>query len=132
MAQAAAEPNVFKTIQANAAGNTALWTPTTGKKLRLMRLFIVVPTNCTLAARGIETISFQDSSTDMKLTFDVWLGQTAPVEAAGTPPYPAFTSGWIDLGNGVLSAAANNVLNVNLGTVLASGNVRITACGTEE
>jgi hypothetical protein len=132
MAQAAAEPNVFKTAQANAAGDTALWTPTTGKKFRLMRLLVMVPTNCTLAARGIETIKLRDATTDLNVTFDVWLGQTAPVEAAGTPPYPAFHSGWIDLGNGILSAAANNVLNVNLGTVLASGNVRVTACGTEE
>jgi hypothetical protein len=132
MAQAAAEPNIFRSALANTAGDTALWTPTTGKRFRLMRLFVMVPTNCTLAARGIESIKLRDGITDLNISFDVWLGQTAPVEAAGTPPYPAFTSGWIDLGNGVLSAAVNNVLNINLSPALASGNIRVTACGTEE
>jgi hypothetical protein len=39
----------------------------------------------------------------------------------------------LDLGVfGILSAAANNVLNVNLSVALATGNVRIIAMGTEE
>jgi hypothetical protein len=131
MAQAAAEPNVFKTAQANAAADTALWTPASGKKFRLMRLIVMVPSNCTIAARGVETIKLRDGTTDLNVTFDVWLGQTAPVETAAGE-IPNWTTGWIDLGNGILSAAANNVLNVNLGTVLASGNIRVTCCGTEE
>jgi hypothetical protein len=41
--QAVAEPNVFKTATASAAGNTALWAPASGKKFRLMRFMIQVP-----------------------------------------------------------------------------------------
>jgi hypothetical protein len=130
--QAVAEPNVFKTAQANANGNTALWTPAAGKKFRLMRLLVEVPPNCIMAARGVVTISFQDGATPINLAFDVWLGQTAPVEAAATIPPTLFTTDWIDLGQGVLSSAANNVLNINLSAALTGGNVRVTACGTEE
>ena len=38
----------------------------------------------------------------------------------------------IDLGNGYLSTAANNVLQVNLSAALSAGKVRVTAVGTEE
>lgn len=124
-------PNIFKTVQANASGDNALWTPAGGKKFRLMRLKIDVPANCTLAARGVEVIKLRDATTDISVTTDVWLGQTTPVETASSQ-IPNFTTGWLDLGNGVLSSAANNVLNVNLGTALATGNVRVTAIGTEE
>jgi hypothetical protein len=131
MSQAVAEPNVFKSAQANASGDTALWTPASGKKFRLMRFRIDVPANCTLAARGVQTIKLRDGTTDLNISTDLWLGQTAPVETASSA-IPNYSTGWIDLGNGILSAAANNVLNINLGTALAAGNVRVTACGTEE
>jgi hypothetical protein len=124
-------PSIFKTAQASAAGDTALWTPAAGKKFRLMRFKLQVPANCTLAARAIETIKLRDATTDLNLTFDVWLGQTALV--VDTNPWPAILeTPWLDLGNGILSATANNVLNVNLATALSNGNVRVTACGTEE
>jgi hypothetical protein len=129
--QAVAEPNVFKTVQASASGNTALWTPATGKKFRLMRLIVQIPANVSLAARGVLTISFQDNTTDISLTFDHYVGQTAPVETASSEQ-PNFDTGWIDLGNGIVSTTANNVLNVNLSAALAAGKVRITCCGTEE
>ena len=45
----------------------------------------------------------------------------------------AFGSGdespWIDLGNGFLSSAANNVLNLNLSFALTGGVVNVIACG---
>jgi hypothetical protein len=129
--QAVAEPNVFKTAQASALGNTALWTPASGKKFRLMRFMIQIPANVSIAARGVLTIGLQDNTTDLKLTFDTYIGQTAPVETASSEQ-PNFNTSWIDLGNGILSAAANNVLNINLSAVLAAGNVRVTCCGTEE
>ena len=132
MAQGTAEPYVFKTVQANALGDTALWTPASGKKFRLMRLYVMVPTNCTIAARGVLTILLRDGTTALAVAMDVWLGQTAPVETASNIPPQALDSGWIDLGVGILSAAPNNVLNVNLSAALASGNVRVMVAGTEE
>ncbi len=125
-------PNVFKSVQASASGDTAVWTPTTGKKFRLLKYQIVVPTNCTLASRAVEVIKLRDGTTDLLLTHDVFLGQTAPVETAAAPPPTLYNSGWVDLGDGILSAAANNVLNVNLGTALAAGNVRVNVAGVEE
>jgi hypothetical protein len=132
MAQGTAEPYVFKTVQAAGLGDNALWTPAAGKKFRLMRLYVMVPTNCTIAARGVLVIKLRDGTTDTGVAMDVWLGQTAPVETASNIPPQALDSGWIDLGIGILSAAANNVLNVNLSAALAAGNVRVMCAGTEE
>jgi hypothetical protein len=125
-------PDVFKSVQATNTGDTALWTPATGKKFRLMKLIVMVPPNCTLAARGVLTIKLRDGTTDMNITHDVFLGQTAPVETASSIPTDLLQSGLIDLGPGLISAAVNNVLNVNLSSALAAGNVRVTAMGTEE
>lgn len=116
----------FKTATATASGNTALWTPASGKKFRLMRLYVTVSATNTIAAVTNEIITFQDGATAMSIRFDASVGTTA---AAGED----FSSGWVDLGNGILSAAANNVLNLNLGTAVATGpGVTATVCGTEE
>ena len=122
-------PNVFKTAQATASGNTALWTPASGKKFRLMRLFVQVTANAYLdSGAGVLTVTFQDATTGINLAFDVYL----PAASVSAPLGDAFASGWIDLGNGVLSATANNVLNINLSGKVDAGNVRVTCCGTEE
>jgi hypothetical protein len=128
LAVMARTPAVFKTVSATAAGNTALWTPTAGKKFRLMRYIVEVTSNANLAAGAVEVISMQDSAADIAQTHSVWI----PTTSVTTGAPPLFVSGWIDLGNGILSASANNVLNVNLGTALAAGAVRVTCCGTEE
>jgi hypothetical protein len=92
---------------------------------------IQIPANVSLAARAVLSVGLQDGTTDLKLTFDSYVGQTAPVETASSEQ-PNFNTSWIDLGNGILSAAANNVLNINLSGALAAGAVRVTCCGTEE
>jgi hypothetical protein len=124
-------PDTFKTVQANASGNTALWTPTSGKKFRLMKLQVQLTSNSTLAAAGVLTVTFQDGSSGIPITHDFYVGQVALTAATAL-----FTSGedgnWLDLGNGFLSSTINNVLNVNLSATLASGNIRVTAIGTEE
>jgi hypothetical protein len=125
-------PTVFKTAQASAAGDNALWTPAAGKRFRLQRFKVQVPANCTLAARGVLTIKLRDGTTDTNLTHDVYLGQTAIAADTNPQQTPVLETGWIDLGEGVLSATANNVLNINLSAALTNGNVRVTCCGTEE
>lgn len=120
-------PNIFKTVQATASGNTALWTPTAGKKFRLMRFMVQITGNAIAAVAGVLTVSFQDSTTAIGIAMDGFI----PTSAA-TPATEDFISPWVDLGNGFLSAAANNVLNVNLSFALTGGNVRITVAGTEE
>jgi hypothetical protein len=119
-------PFVFKTVQASASGSTAAWTPTSGKKFRLMRFKLVIPANSTVTSGGVVTIKFLDAAADLNVSHDVFIPGTAGT-ALG-----AYDSGWIDLGNGQLSAAANNVLNVNLSSALATGAVRVIVCGTEE
>jgi hypothetical protein len=102
-------PLVFKTIAAVAvtAGTpAAFWTPTAGKKFRLMGFML------SLSVAG--SVILKDAATEMIRT---------PLMAAGVglaaPP----------LGNGILSALANNVLN---GDVTATGSVSGFVFGTEE
>ena len=121
-------PAVFKTASATSSGNTALWTPTSGKKFRLMRYNVLVTNAAYLSVAGTLTITFQDNTTGIPIAYDVSL----PGAAITTPDGVTYDSGWIDLGNGILSASANNVLNINLSAALSAGNVRVNCCGTEE
>lgn len=118
---------VFRTATATASGNTPVWTPAAGKKFRLMRFYLELTENVIRAAAGVVTIKFQDATTDLNIAFDVWV----PAAALATTGNE-WQSGWIDIGNGILSAAANNVLNVNLSAALTGGNLRAFVCGTEE
>lgn len=123
-------PGIFQSVQATAAGNTALWTPTAGTKFRLMRYLVTVTGDAEAAALGAVTVSLFDGAAGA-------IGQDHDffVPATGTSLQvfgSQYTSGWVDLGNGILSAAANNVLNVNLSAALTAGNVRVICCGTEE
>lgn len=119
-------PTKLKTVTATAAGNTALWTPAAGKKFRLMRLIVMVTANASFAVAGLEEVTLQDSATD------VGFGVSFFVPGAAGALVGEQNSGWLDLGNGFLSSTANNVLNVNLGTALATGEIRVFAVGTEE
>lgn len=120
-------PNIFKTAAVTAAGSTALWTPAAGKKFRLMRLFVMVSEDATQAGAGVETIRFLDAAAAIGVAFSPFVPAIA-INFSGE----LFNSGWVDLGNGYLSSAANNVLNVDLGAALATGTVRAIAIGTEE
>lgn len=120
-------PNVFKTAVATAAGNTAVWTPAAGKKFRLMGYQILVTENASLAVAGLEEITLNDSGTALGMGQSLYVPNAAATVLAG-----GFNSTAIQLGNGALSAAANNVLQVNLGTALATGECRVNAWGTEE
>jgi hypothetical protein len=125
-------PSVFKTATVNASttGNSAVWTPTSGKKFRLMR-FQITAQGLAATATGVVTVSFQDATTGITIgTYDIDVPAVAGIQSGITQ----VSGGWIDLGNGVLSASANNVLNFNIsaagsGTV---GTYRINVCGTEE
>jgi hypothetical protein len=121
-------PTVFRTVSATASGNTAIWTPGSGNKFRLLKLFIQVTDNASLASGGVLTVDIQDSSTTTNITFSVFVPTTAVTTTIGDGAEIQ-----LDLGQfGILSAAANNVLNVNLSSALATGVCRIIAMGTEE
>lgn len=119
-------PNIFKTAIATASGDTAVWTPTSGKKFRLMRFRIEVTGQSTQAVSGNLEIIFRDASTGMPIGCSIF------VPSVSLNQFASYSTGWIDLGNGILSAAANNVLNINLGAALATGEARVIVCGTEE
>jgi hypothetical protein len=119
---------VFKQVSTAATGNTAIWTPGSGNKFRLLKFKIQVTANASLAAAGILTVTLEDAAVALALAHEWWLPA-----AAGASQSLAYDSGWFDLGKfGILSAAANNALNVNLSAALATGAVNVLVCGTEE
>ncbi len=121
-------PTIFKQVTATASGNTAIWTPGTGNKFRLLRFKIQVTGDATQSVAGRITIGLQDATTDVGLSQVVYVPG-----AITTPTINDYDSGWIDLGTfGILSASANNVLNINLSAALAAGVVNVIVCGTEE
>ncbi len=113
--------NVFKTVAATGSGETTVWTPTSGKKFRLMGLTVSV--SGTLAGLGVQVITIKDGAGGTAfLTFNAAVGATLVGDSQM----------FSELGQGKLSAAANNLLIVNLGTAMASGSVAVNAWGTEE
>lgn len=100
--------NVFKTVSLSAGtAETTIWTPTSGKKFRLMGFL--------LTCGAASTLTFKDNTA----------GTTIFV-ARGTTDQPIKTP---PLGNGILSAAANNLLTVTRGTSCTLDGV---VFGTEE
>lgn len=122
-------PNIFRTSAAiTAAGATAVWTPAGGKKFRLMAYAIDVSYNAALAAGGLDLLKLQDAATDLAINFEPFI----PAAALTAGNVPLYSTGWCLLGNGILSSAANNVLNLNVATALTSGAIRVRTAGTEE
>jgi hypothetical protein len=120
-------PTTFKTATATAAGDTALWTPAAGKKFRLMRFTIQITSDASTTGGADIDIILRDATTGLAAALTVFVPAVAATTFGST-----VTTGWINLGNGILSAAANNVLNINLSAALTSGKVRAIVGGTEE
>jgi len=119
-------PNVFKTVTVTAAGSTAVWTPAAGKKFRLMGYSISVTGNAVQAVAGNFEAVFLDAAAD------IGQGDSEYVPAAALNAFGSSKTGAVNLGNGHLSAAANNILNISLSAALTAGEVRINVWGTEE
>lgn len=104
--------NVFKDVNAVAAGSiVTVWTPTTGKKFNLMGGCISVSAAC--------SVLFEDNAGGTFI-------YRTPKLLADTPFF--FTVGGTN-SNGILSAAANNVLKA---TSSAAANITGVLFGTEE
>ncbi|WP_157985422.1 hypothetical protein [Lentzea terrae] len=120
-------PNIAKTVTATASGNTAVWTPTSGKKFRLQRYRIDVTADAaTSGGAVIDAVLRDGSTTELAAALSLYVPS-----AAGTG-IGVVSTGWVDLGQGVLSAAANNVLNCNLSAALTAGKARVVCAGIEE
>lgn len=121
------QPRIFKRATASASGNTALWTPTNGKRFRLLKYFIDLSTNSTLSVAGLLTVSLLDGSTDIAQDH-MFFVPSAPGNQITTDAIPL-----IDLGGiGILSSTLNNVLNINLSVALTAGICNVLAMGIEE
>ena len=116
--------NVSKTVIATGSGPTAVWTPAAGKRFRLLGYTIDVAG--TVAATGVQTIELLDDAT----TFKNHLAEV--IETTTVSISNSTTNVGADLGQGYLSAAVNNVLNINLSTTMVTGGVAINVWGTEE
>jgi len=125
----AAQPEIYKTVSANAAGNTVLWTPAAGKRFRLLRYRIALSNDAVIAVAGRITVDLLDGAVSLNLTENIFVAA-----AANGTFSPNFTgTGWFELGPaGILSAALNNILNVNLSVALTGGLARVWAAGYEE
>jgi len=118
---------VVKTVATATLGNTDVWTPATGKKFRLRGYSIDVTGNAIQAiAGGTITVQLLDSAAEIAAV-SLFVPLLALV-ASGT----LFSSGFVSLGDGYLSAVANNVLKVALSVALTGGTVRVNAFGSEE
>lgn len=111
--------NISKTLSATATGDNTVWTPTSGKKFRLMGYTISVAG--TLASLGPLTLQIKDGAT---VVYNHIVAVAATL--AGDSQISA------SLGQGYLSTAANNTLRLNLGGTLLTGAATINAWGTEE
>jgi hypothetical protein len=111
-------PAVFKSGAGSGAGNTALWTPTTGKKFRIRGGVAFCGNDATSAAGS--TVSLLDNAATIMNV--IHIGTTT------TGLSVPFSFG----GNGYLSTAANNVLNINLSAAFTASSVYVTVWGTEE
>jgi hypothetical protein len=121
-------PTVFRRATTQTTGSTALWTPATNNKFRLLGYLIEVTQNAAASSAGVLTIKLLDSATDIAIDHQVFIPA-----AAGTTLGSGYSTGLIILGTfGILSAAANNVLNLNLSFALTAGQVNVIAFGTEE
>jgi hypothetical protein len=123
-------PNTFKTTSATSAasgGNTAIWTPTTGKKFRLMGYLIGIAGNSSFASAGNSNISLTDGAGGTTIATETFWVPSAAGTVLGGFYLPA-----VNIENGYLSSAANNVLYVHLDTTFANGQVRVNVWGTEE
>lgn len=120
-------PSKFHSAQANANGSTALWTPTAGTRFRLMKYMIGVTEDAKQAVAGDFLITLLDGASDIGQQHSVYVPAASLISSG-----ELYTSPWIDLGNGILSASANNVLNIHLPVALTAGQVWAIACGIEQ
>lgn len=111
--------NIFRTVVADTAGDTTIWTPAAGRRFRLMGYAISVAG--TVASLGVQTIALSDSS-------DTFANHLAAVGATvlGDSQLGA------DLGQGALSQTADDPLVITLGTTMTAGGVAVNVWGTEE
>ncbi len=113
--------NTFKSVEVSASGDTTIWTPTSGKKFRLMGG--TISASGTAAALTATLLKLQDGASGTNIVqFRIAIATTVTGDTQ-----ISFT-----LDNGRLSGAINTVLNANLSTALTAGSMVVNVYGTEE
>lgn len=123
-AVAVRNPTVYKNVQTAANGSTAIWTSAVGKKWRLMGVVITLG-QATTAAAGVK-VSLLD------VAADTGIGVTVSTAALAAVPNTVIILSIQDMKNGILAAATNTALNVNLSSAMAVNGVSVQVWGTEE
>lgn len=111
---------VYKTVVATALGETTVWDPAGGKKVRLMGYTISVAG--TLAATGVQTIQLLNGNAGTVIANHL-------ATVADTPTGDSQMGA--DWGQGQLLTTDAN-LRIKLGTAMTTGGVAINAWGVEE
>lgn len=121
--------NVFKRFQTtSSASNATVWTPATGKKFRLIKLIIEFSENVSTAGSNNAAYEMLDGGTLILPSTGIFFIPTAAVTTGYGNQRVVFDYG----PNGILSAAANNVLGFTLSSALATGVCTVFTMGTEE
>ena len=116
-------PSVWKSALISGAGSTAIWTSGVGAKWRLMGMQATLVNGTTAAAASL--LKILDVAADTGIGVQIC---GAALGAVGTSSI-IFNASWE---NGILAAATNTALNVNLSSALAVAGVFVQVWGTEE
>ena len=120
-------PTVFRHLDTTAVGPTVVWTPGAGNKFRLLKVKISIANHSTQAIGGVLQVTLYDGATILPIEAHVFVPAAAISSAVGSYDFE------FDLGTfGILSATANNALNVTLSAALTAGNCQVMIGGTEE
>jgi hypothetical protein len=114
------------------ASLTGIWTPQAGKRFRLMAFRMVLSGDAALAVATRVNFTLQDGATSIWPT----AGEDVNIPAASGTLAALWQTNWIVFpGNGYLSLAANNLLNIanpGAAAALTVGWFTIQCMGTEE
>jgi len=114
-------PTWHGAVNAAGAGLTALRTPLTGKRFRLLGAYLVISPVATTGGGSI--IELRDGATT-RICAIGYLGTSANTQSGAGPI--------VLVGNGYLSAAINNTLYVNLTGGLTAGEIVVSVWGCDE
>ena len=70
-------PTGFHSVEPAANGTTALWTPATGKRFRIMGYDFQITGNATQTVAGLFTVTLLDGATDIQMTHTLYVPNAA-------------------------------------------------------
>lgn len=104
---------------------SAVWTPASGKTLRLLGYRVHITPNRAATTEGTKSYTMTCAGTTLVTSYF----HAPAASATATTP---FETGWIDFEPGLKAAASSSALNVTLSTTLINGVFTIITKGVEE